>query len=333
MQKRVSVCIVLVVLATLAAAPVWSQGAETYAVAHLYALPAATTARLFGMGGIVSCVQDVGFANPAFAGALDGPAAGLRYSVTDFDAGLKLTVESGWVTMPLAEGGQGIQLVGCHLSSDMGPVNTPSGALGGTISENNLAVHYGRRVGERWLFGLGLSPVSHTTTNLYNPLDGSLIAHLDSKADSGCRFGALYEYEPGSFAGLVYDRYTEDVNMTSVLLPAPMAVEFTSSCLFLGVSGQLNERTVGAIEWGEMRSKSGSMKTSTSGLRAGIEYAPTDELATRIGVNDGSPALGLGYCAKGWCANYAYLHDWNEDAVGAVLGGSDTHQIEAIVTW
>jgi hypothetical protein len=99
------------------------------------------------------------------------------------------------------------------------------------------------------------------------------------------------------------------------------------------VSGQLNERTVGAIEWGEMRSKSGSMKTSTSGLRAGIEYAATDELATRIGVNDGSAALGLGYRAKDWCANYAYLHDWNEDAVGAALGGSDTHQLEVGRAW
>jgi len=333
MQPRELLCVGLIAAMATAAVPACSQGPETYATPHLYALPGATTTRLFGMGGIAACVQDTGFPNPAFAGNLDVSHAGLRYSVTDFDMGLKLKCAEAWGNTPLAGGGQGIQLIGFNLDSNRGVVNTPSGPVAITMSEDDLAVHYGRRLSDQWLLGLGFSPVLNTTTNLYSPLDGSPVGRLDSEVGFGLRFGALYEYEPDSFVGLIFDRYTEDVTMTSVALPAPIAAEFTSRSFFLGVSGRLDERTLGAIEWGELRSKSGTMKTSTSGLRSGIEYAATDELDARAGINDGSPSLGLGYHAQGWTANYAYLSDWNEDAVAAALGGSDTHQLEATFTW
>ena len=121
--------------------------------------------------------------------------------------------------------------------------------------------------------------------------------------------------------------------MTSALLPARVAVEFTSTSLFLGASRRLDERTLAAVEWGEMQSKSGALKTKTSGLRAGVEYAATEELDARAGVNDGSMSLGLGYRADRWSANYAYIRDWNDDVVAAAFGGSDTHQVELVRSW
>ncbi|MEI6503614.1 MAG: hypothetical protein WCP21_21615, partial [Armatimonadota bacterium] len=51
---------------------------EMYAATHPFALATATTTRLFGMGGFVTCIPDAGFGNPAFAGTLTDTTAVLR---------------------------------------------------------------------------------------------------------------------------------------------------------------------------------------------------------------------------------------------------------------
>jgi len=333
MQQRTLVFFVLVVLLAICSGPGWTQGPETYAMPHLFGLPNATPVRASGMGGIMACVQGDGFPNPAFAGALESAHAGVMYSLTGCDTGLKLKGTQVWVNSPLADGGQGIQIVGYHLDSGRGQVNAGGVPLAISVHENDLAFHYGRRFGEYWLVGLGVSPVLHTTTNYFSPLDGSLVAHLDSSAGFGGRVGALYQFQPDGFAGLIFDRYTEDVNLRSVVLPAPMAVEFTSTELAFGVSGRVDDRVLAAAEWAELRSKSGALESKTSGLRLGAEFAAAENVEVRAGLNDGSLWLGGGYQSEAWKVEYAYGRDWNDDAVGAVLGGSDTHQVEATRTW
>jgi len=333
MQQRELVFFVVVVLLAICSVPGWTQGPETYALPHLFGLPNATPTRVSGMGGIMTCVQGDGFPNPAFAGALESAHAGAGYSLTDYDTGLKLKGTQVWVNSPLGDGGEGLQIIGHHLDSNRGQVSVGAVPLAFSMHENDLAFHYGRRFGEYWLVGLGFSPVLHTTTNYYSPLDGSVVAHLDSSAGFGGRVGALYQFQPEGFAGLIFDRYTEDVNLSSVLLPAPMAVEFTSTELAFGVSSRLNERVLGAVEWGELRSKSGALESKTSGLRLGAEFAAAENVQVRAGLNDGSLWLGAGYQSEAWKVEYAYGRDWNDDAVGAVLGGSDTHQVEATCTW
>ncbi len=310
-----------------------AQAPESYAVPHLFSLPTATTTRQFGMGGMTSCVLDIGFPNPAFAGALESSRAAVRVSRTEFDGGLKLTGWQGWYATPLRPG-EGVQVLGLLLDSERGNVAAPEGPpLPGTLDETDLAFHYGRRLSEQWLVGAGIAPVFHTTFNLYNPADGSVVVHADSEAEFGCRVGALYQYAPEGFVGFVFDRYDEDVTFSAPTLPAPASFSFTSTEWALGVSGRLDERVLGAAEWLELRSEDDGRVSETEGLHIGIEVAATDALSLRAGSNDGALSLGAGYEHEGWVVNYAYLDDWNDDSVGAAFGSSDTHQFEVGRTW
>lgn len=322
----------VVALLVLAALPAGAQGPEGYGVPHLFALPTATTTRQFGMGGITTCVEDVGFPNPAFAGMLEGSRAAVRVSCTEFDGGLELTGTQAWYATPVGED-QGVQLLLFKLDSDRGGIMTPAGPLPGTIEETDLAVHYGRRLSERWLVGAGISPVLKAKTRLINPLDGSVVSFSDSSADFGFRLGSLYQYDEDGFIGFVFDYYTEDVTFQAPPMPAPAQFGFTSTEWALGASRRLSETVIGAIEWMELKSEDGGFEAKSEGLHLGVEVAATPALSLRAGSNDGGLTLGAGYAREGWVVNYAYLKDWNDDAVGAAFGGSETHQIEIGGYW
>ena len=83
--------LLVAVLAIVVSLPAFAQGPEGYGVPHLFALPTSTTTRQFGMGGVSTSLEDVGFPNPAFAGMLEGQQAAIRLSCTRFDGGLDLT--------------------------------------------------------------------------------------------------------------------------------------------------------------------------------------------------------------------------------------------------
>lgn len=333
MKPRKALRAVLVVLAIATAGQAWPQGPETYATPHLYALPNATPVRVFGMGGMMSCVPDAGLSNPAFAATLEEAHARVLYSVTTFDSDLRLKGTQLTFNTPIGDGGQGVQIALFELDHEQGGFDLPGGPFQGGIGETDLSVMYGRRVSEYWLAGIGLSPVLHTSTNLYHPASGSLVVHQDSEVNYGSRAGVLYQFEPEGFASVLLDWYKEDVNMSATPVSPPFSGEFTSTTIALGVSGRLGERTLGALEWAKLKSKSGSFECSTSGLRAGIEGRAAEDLDLRIGVNDGALSFGFGYHSDGWALDYGFARDLHEAVVGDALGGSDTHQLELTWTW
>lgn len=323
----------LVVTALGAVGPGWAQGPEAYGLPHLFALPTGTTTRQFGMGGSSTCMQDIGYPNPAFLGSLTGAQGGLRVSCTEFDGGIDLTGTQGWYATRIAEG-EGVQVLGFDLDSARGGVAIPgAGTLPGSLHETDVAFHYGRRLSEQWLVGIGASPVMHTTFNVYSPADGSAMMHTDSTAQLGCRVGAVYQYAPEGYAGFVFDRYTEDVSFRSPEMAGPVSFDFTSTEWALGASGRLSEQVLGVVEWMELRSKDGDMEAKSEGLHLGVEVEAAQRVRLRAGSNDGALSLGAGYDRDGWVVNYAYVSDWNDDEVGAWLGGSETHQIEIGRSW
>ncbi len=322
----------LAVLTVATCMPAGAQGPEGYSLPHLFAIPTATTARQFGMGGVSSCVQDIGFPNPAFAGALTRQQAGVRAYMTEFDGGLDLTGIHGWYATPIGEG-EGIQVLGIMLDSNQGNFMTPGGPVPGSIEETDAAVHYGRRLSERWLVGVGVSPLLETEVNLYHPVDGSVVMHTDSQAKLGGRVGTLYQWAPEGFVGFVFDWYTEDVTFQTPALPGPASFDFTSTEWALGVSARLGDRVLAAVEWMELESRDDAMVTRTDGLHVGLEFQATDQFSARLGSNDGAMSLGAGAQFGDWVVNYAYINDWNDASVGASLGGSDTHQLEVGRYW
>ncbi len=329
----------IVLFASLMAAPGWSQGTPAeivrdYSLPHLFGLPTATTTRQFGMGGTTACVLDNGFANPAFAGALEQSHAGVRYSITEFDSGLQLKGAQGWLNTPVGDG-QGVQLVGFWLDSDRGPVLPAPGAnfVMAELYEGDISLHYGRRLSDTWLVGIGASPVFSTSTNIYHPTTGALLSRVDSSVDAGGRLGVLYQFAPEGFIGGVVDVYSEDVKMVGPGLPGAIMSEFDATQYALGVSGRVGDRVLLALEWAELKSESGVVENVASGWHAGIEFDINEQAKLRAGLDDGELTTGFGYESENWSANFAYIKDWNEDLVGAALGESDTSQIEITTSW
>lgn len=305
-------------------------GAEMYAVPHLFALSTATTTRQFGMGATTTCVEDVGFPNPAFAGTLNHSKAGLRHSCTDFGAGLKLRGTQAWYALPLGEN-EGMQILGFRLDSNRGGLAVPGLQL--ETEETDVAVHYGRRLSDQWLVGAGLAPVLETTTRLFDPA-GNQLARWDSKASYGLRIGALYRHEWEGHAGLVVDYYREDVTFRPPVPGAPSQdFGFDSTTIALGASGRISEGVLGVIEWMQLKSQSGDLESVSAGWKLGFEADADPGVRVRAGLNAGAPTLGVGYSRDEWVVNYAFISNWNDDEVGELLGRSDTHQLEVACYW
>ncbi len=330
-----SVMVLIITAALLAGAllPACAQGPEAYGAPHLFSLPTATTARQFGMGGVSTSLEDIGFPNPAFAGMLSSPRAGLRVACTEFDGdGMSLTGTQAWYATPTGEG-EGMQFLGFRLDSDRGAITTPAGPLPGSIEETDLAVHYGRRLSDQWLLGIGFSPVLKAETRLFNPVDGSVLSFAESEAQIGGRLGALWPQVCGSFIGLVFDWYTEDVRFQAPPMLAPAKFDFTSTEWALGASKRITDKVTAAIEWMELKSEDSAYSSKSEGLHLGVEVEAAPGIAVRAGSNDGSLSLGAGFRRDEWVANYAFTSDWNDDAVGSAFGGSQTHQVEIGGYW
>ncbi len=323
-----------IVVALICAVPSFAQ-LELYAASHLFALPTATTTRLFGMGGFVTCIPDVGFGNPAFAAMLDDTSAVARHSITDFSGGLSLNGSQASIAVPLSRNHSGIQITGFQLESDAGGISIPlAPPLNVDYSEYELSIHYGQRLGSRLALGVGMSPTFHNSLAVTDPATGMPLADLNSEADQGFRAGATYEIDDLTCFGLVYDRYKEDVTASGVLFgPSPIQAQFTSEEMLVGISRQVSDRVLAAIEWQQITTEGAGADVGDSGFRFGFEATAGDKTRVRMGMNDGALSCGLGYSNANLTANYAYIQNWNRDSVSSVFGDSDTHQIELTYTW
>lgn len=307
---------------------------DTYAVTHPFALPTATTTRLFGMGGFSSCIPDVGFANPAFAGALTRDAVVLRQSVTSFEGDLGLTCQQGSFAMPLEDNRQGLQVSAFRLNSNdalFGGFGVPAEL---SFSEYDVSVHYGRRLSHDLLVGVAVSPVFHNRVSVGPDGAPGAIMRLKAKADWGCRVGGVYELGDRGWLGAVYDRYDETVNGNGVPFGGvPVEVTFHSEEIVAGAAYRFTDKLLAGVEWQQLSHKSGGLENAEAGLRFGIEGQMSDGLALRLGSNQGGFSVGLGWADPNWTLNYAYVQDWNKDVFADAYGGSKTHSFELTRSW
>ncbi len=224
-----------------------------------------------------------------------------------------------------------MQLVGLRLDSNRGGLTAPGLEI--ETEESDVAVHYGRRLADRWMLGVGVAPILETTTRLFDPA-GNEVASWDSKADWGLRVGVLHRHDHDGYAGLVFDYYRESVCFRPPLPGASTeSLRFNSTTFGIGASGRVGEGLLGAIEWMQLRSASGDHRTDAEGLHLGLEYEFERGLHMRAGSRAGAMTLGAGYSRDDWVVNYAFIDGWNDNEVGELLGGSDTHQLEVGRYW
>lgn len=311
------------------AAPVFAQ-VQLYAVTHPFALSTATTTRLYGMGGFLTCIKDVGFPNCAFAGTLTESSAVAHESVTTFDSGLKLTGDLASVAVPIKENKKGFQITGMRLTTDSRSLQpgTPPTSIG--MSEYDLGLNYGQRVSSRLLFGFGVGPVNHNSVGIDVAGGGPNLLQLSSSVSSGARLCALYELCDDSWIGAIYDYNRDDVVAAGPLAGGgSVALDFTSRLTAVGFSHQLNPCLLAAVEWQQLTSTGAGFRNGDSGWRVGLEATLDNNVTLRIGSNDGALSLGAGLTDKRWNFNYAFIRDWNKDIVEPLFGSSNTHQLEA----
>jgi len=307
---------------------------DSYAVTHPFALPTATTTRLFGMGGFSSCVPDAGFANPAFAGALTRDSVVLRKSVTSFEGDLGFTCQQGSFAMPLERDRQGLQITAFRLNSNDALFPGFEGPTTLSFSEYDVSVHYGRRLSSNLLAGVAVSPLFHNGVRFDVAGAPVSIARMRSKADWGFRAGAVYELGDRGWIGAVYDRYDETVNGAGPMFgPSPVEAKFHSEEIVTGIAYRFTDRLLAGVEWQQLKHETDGLDNAEAGLRFGLEGRLDDGLAFRIGSNQSAFSTGLGWSDKTWSLNYAYIQNWNDNIFGDVYGGSKTHSFEVTRSW
>jgi hypothetical protein len=327
-------CLLLCLLSfCLAAGTSWAQ-LEGYALTHPFALPGSTTTRLQAMGGMVTCLPDRGFPNPAYAGLVTEWQTTGRYSVTEFDGGLALRVAQVSAAGPLRAGRSGFQVTGLRLDSDTGPALSAPGSPPFSVGEWTVGLHYGQRVSDRLTLGLGVSPCFHNRAQALGPAPGVDALRTRASGSRGFRVGATYLLCPRTRFGAVYDNYDESVTATGLMLGgATIATDTSSKAMMAGVSHQITDRLLAAAEWFEMTTDINGRSYGGHGWRAGLEAMLDEGVSLRVGDNDGSLSAGVGIESGRVSVRYAYLRDWNEDLVGAIWGGSTTNQFEATYHW
>jgi hypothetical protein len=282
------------------------------------------------MGGFLTCVKDVGFPNCAYAGTLTESSVVARQSVTTFDNGLKLTGEQASVAFPIKDNKSGFQVTGFRLSTDSRGLQAgaPPTTIG--MSEYDMGFHYGQRISSRLLVGAGASPVFHNSVGLNVAGGGPNVLQLGSSSSSGARLSALYQLGDDGWIGAIYDWYNEDVVAAGPLVGGgPLALQFKSKEMAIGISHRLNSCLLAAVEWQQLTTEGAGTRNGDSGFRVGLEATLDNNVTLRGGSNDGALSLGIGLTDKCWNFNYAFVRDWNKDLVAPFFGGSNTHQLEA----
>lgn len=323
----------LTLLLVVSCVPGMCQGIENYAVVHTFGLPSATNARAFGMGGQVSCIWDYGSGNPAFAATHSKPNAGLRVSTTNFDHGPDIIAEHAHLVWPLKDPDEAVQVTLFKLDSEASPIAlSPSATAAVDIAEDDLSVHYSRRLSDALTVGIGMSPYSQIKFSLAAP-NGLRLMDVEVEPDWGARLGVAYEWAPGGFVGVVYDYYQETAEATGVAVGGSAHRVFNSDLLALGVSGWVRDDLLLAAEYQTASTSDGSLSNSLNGWHLGAEYRARPDCAMRAGVNDEHLSLGVGYQGRRWQVDYTYVNRWNDDVASDLFGASDTHQLQAIYRW
>ena len=250
------------------------------------------------MGGPVSCVWDEGFANPAFAATQPAPNASARVQTTDFDNGSKITSTQIHYVLPLRENSSGLQFSYFNLQADPGRIML-QGFPVADMSEEDISVHYGARLGSRLTAGIGLSPMSEITLNLAIP-QGPTLMDIETESDYGARLGLAYELAPGDYFGVVYDYYQETAEGTGLALGGMARRVFHTDLLAVGASRHLRPDLLVAAEYQTTSTNDGDLKESLHGWHLGLEYQPEGATAVRAGLNDEHFTFGLGYYTEKW---------------------------------
>lgn len=289
--------------------------------------------RHLGMGAPMACVNDRQFVNPAFAALQEANNVGLRITTTDLGWGPDVTSFAGFYTHPLTPGRDGLQikLIALDGSGD-GAMLQGVGGVRTEMSEEAFIVDYGRRIDNRLCLGLSILGYDRQKFGLM-PAAGPALADMSAKARYGVRVDAAYEWGPGGCLGLFYSHAENSVDAEGLIIAPAGHHVFHSEQFAVGISGAVADNLTGMVEYQYAGTDAGAVESSCVSWHFGAEYELDRGWALRAGLADDSPTFGMGYTGSNWTFEYAYINDWQKDALEPLFGSSDTHSVRAIWEW
>jgi hypothetical protein len=284
------------------------------------------------MGAITSCLDDVQYPNPALAGFHRTTDLGVRGMRTDFAHGPVVDSALLHYERPLHLGRDGFQVTALDMTSSRGATPFPGmGTVNTDMTDKEIVVDYGRRIGPRT--AAGLSVLGGEQSDLtFNTPEGQLL-NLKANAGFGYRVGLAQEWGRGDYAGILYSYSQNNVDASGQMLGGFSRVIFHGDELNVGAAHHLTKRLVAAVEFERGTTSRGDFLSGEDLWHFGAEYAANRQWAVRAGAAGGQPTVGLGYAGRRWHADYAYLHNLNDADFHALFGSSETHALHVTYLW
>ncbi len=306
---------------------------DAFGMASHMGMASPMSTRHLGMGAPMACVNDRQFVNPAFAALQEARSAGFRITTTDLGRGPDVTSLAGFYTHPLNPGRDGLQIKLITLDGSGDGAMLPGvGGVRTEMSEEAFIVDYGRRIDERLCIGLSILGYDRQKFGITAPV-GPALADISARARYGVRVGAAYEFAPGGCLGFFYSHAENSVDAGGLIVAPAGHHVFHSEQFAIGISGAITDNLTGMVEYQYAGTDAGEVESSSVSWHFGAEYQLDRGWALRAGLADESPTLGIGCTGGSWTFEYAYINDWQKDALAALFGSSNTHSVRVICEW
>jgi hypothetical protein len=292
----------------------------------------AMSTRDLGMGAISSCLDDVQYPNPALAGFHRTTDAGVREMGTVFEQGPSMDSTMLHFERPLHVGTDGFQVTALEMStSNQGGLSVPElGPVNTDMTDKEIVVDYGRRVGRRTAVGLSVLGGEQSDLSM-NAVEGPMLLNLKANAGFGFRIGAVQEWGPGDYAGVLYSNSQN--NVSAIVNEVASRPVYHGDELNVGAAHHIMKNVVAAVEFERGTTSRGAYLGATDLWHFGAEYAPNAQWAVRAGAQGGQPTAGVGYAGRHWHADYAFIQNLNDNDFHALFGSSETHAVHLTYLW
>lgn len=319
-------------------------GPELFAITHFFGDTRSTSARAYGMGGLLATTPGAFSPNPAHAAFDETTVGDLRYGRTRFADGTRFDSAMLSAALPLGRR-DGLEIFYTNVrspqKSSFAAAQPGFAASTQDFREESVTVFYGRRVSPRLAIGIGVAPYLRTRHEIRNvdfgagagTLRFSAKPPLDDLSHLGARLGFDYQFASWGRVAAYYDNFWEDADFIVPAQLAPLATtraSFHETALTGGLLLTPTRRLTLALE------RERATLSGTNGFRVkahntyyGAQWQATKELALRAGSHDGSLTYGLGWTKNRFSLHYAHVKNLSGDETRPIFGNNTFNVLEA----
>lgn len=289
---------------------------STFLTTHPLGAPDTNSTREIGLSAWAAVIDDQVGSNPATL-PRSNPGTIVKLGKARFDNIPDFSVR--YLTMPFKlSGGQGTLF-----AID---VNGSKNLNGPTLrmEEKDVGLQWGKQLNKKFSFGLATSFLT-TKNSLTIPGQGTLISQRGRPIGLGGRLGLLYQIDKKIKVGLVIDRYKEEVKQKFALIPVQLSGEFKGRANRLGLSHQLDQKTLIAADFSRTEFDGPSFRYRNDSFSIGAERK-IGSMALRAGLYRGQLSGGVGFKIGSVKIDWAFTNRYSDQLPGS--GGRTSHYLQ-----